>query len=261
MRTPKTQTVLVKRQNLILFAVVAGLIGGSAALLTRLKANQRLGPPGLKTVPIPGDNLRVRVQLPEKVLDYESEEIEPQPLVTNTLPRDTSYGQRLYRAPDGFRILVNVVLMGLDRTSLHKPEFCLVGGGWRIDSSERLTIAISRPHLYLLPVTRKLLTRQENIGGYQVTARGIFVYWYVAEGAISGDATGLERMWWMAKELVRTGVLQRWAYVTCFTVCAPGEEEKAYNRLCEFIAAAVPEFQLATGKQVDVKSESMPVRE
>ena len=29
----------------------------------------------------------------------------------------------------------------------------------------------------------------------------------------------------MAQGLIRTGVLQRWAYVTVFADCAPGEEE------------------------------------
>ncbi|MCS7338139.1 MAG: EpsI family protein, partial [Verrucomicrobiae bacterium] len=214
------------------------------------KAGQKLGSPGVTTIPIPGERLRVQVKLPEKVLDYRSEEIEQAAIVTNTLPQDTSFGQRLYEAPDGFKLLLNVVLMGLDRTSLHKPEFCLVGAGWRIDASERLSIPVDRPHPYLLPVTRKLVTREDTFAGQKFTRRGIFVYWYVADGAISGDATGLERMFWMAKELLTTGVLQRWAYVTCFAVCAPGEEELTYNRMREFIAAAVPEFQLAAGKPV-----------
>lgn len=238
----------MKNQKLIVLLSVVALTGSTAVLLGRLKAAQTLGAPGVVTRPIPGEKLRTVVELPEKVLDYDSTPIEQQQIVTNTLPRDTSYGQRLYQAPDGFKLLLNVVLMGLDRTSLHKPEFCLVGGGWRIDTSERLTIPIAKPYPYLLPVTRKLLSREDNVGGYRIRQRGVFVYWYVADGAISGDATGLERMWWTAKELLRTGVLQRWAYVTCFTVCAPGEEETVYNRMREFIAAAVPEFQLATGK-------------
>jgi len=251
----------VKNQKLIVLIVVVVLTGASAALLGRLKAAQKLGSPGVTTAPIQGESLRVIVRLPEKVLDFESEEVEQLPIVTNTLPRDTSYGQRLYQAPDGFKLLLNVVLMGLDRTSLHKPEFCLVGAGWRIDTSERLTIPIAKPHPYILPVTRKLLTRHDNVGGQLLTRRGVFVYWYVADGAVSGDATGIERMWWTARELLRTGVLQRWAYVTCFAVCAPGEEEAVYKRMCEFIAAAVPEFQLATGTPLEAKTSAPVARQ
>jgi len=51
-------------------------------------------------------------------------------------------------------------------------------------------------------------------------------------------------MWWMARELFRTGELQRWAYVLCFAVCLPGQEEVTFERIRKFIAAAVPEFQL-----------------
>ena len=52
------------------------------------------------------------------------------------LPEDTSFGARLYTAPDQFGLLMNVVLMGTDRTSLHKPQFCLTGQGWAIDQSK-----------------------------------------------------------------------------------------------------------------------------
>jgi len=39
-------------------------------------------------------------------------------------------------------------------------------------------------------------------------------------------------------------VLQRWAYVTYFAVCAPGQEDAAYERLKKLIQTSVPEFQL-----------------
>lgn len=244
-----------KGELIILFCVIA-LTGASAAVLMRLKGNQRLGQPGIKTTPIAG-SIQRQIDLPERVLDFESREI-PQPaIVTNTLPADTSYGQRLYRAADGFEVLMNVVMMGSDRTSLHKPEFCLVGGGWRIDTSEHLKIPIMQPHRYDLPVVRKLVTRQHMQDGRPVTVRGVYVYWYVADGALSGDATGFERMWWLAKHLLLTGELQRWAYVTCFSVCPPGQEEATYERLKQFVAASVPMFQLTTGPAVRVSDKAV----
>jgi hypothetical protein len=33
----------------------------------------------------------------------------------------------------------------------------------------------------------------------------------------------------------------------CYTLCEPGEEEAAFERLREFIAASVPEFQIPAG--------------
>ena len=44
--------------------------------------------------------------------------------------------------------------------------------------------------------------------------------------------------------LFRTGVLQRWAMISYFAVCAPGQEEATFERLKKFIAASAPEFQL-----------------
>ena len=230
-----------------LMLIVVLLVAGTGAGLGWIKSNQKLGKPGVTTTPVAGDNVRVRVELPAKVLDYESEWLDPDEIVTNTLPRDTSYGERIYKAPDGFQTTLNVVLMGTDRTSLHKPQFCLEGAGWHIDqsSSTATTVPIDRPHPYELPVV-KLLTHKDAVeNGQRVIARGVYVYWYVADGAVSASTSGIQRMWLMVKEMFRTGVLQRWAYVSCFSVCRPGEEDATFQRMKKFIAASVPEFQLA----------------
>ncbi|HVV00492.1 MAG TPA: hypothetical protein VHH88_03965, partial [Verrucomicrobiae bacterium] len=48
----------------------------------------------------------------------------------------------------------------------------------------------------------------------------------------------------MAKQMLLTGVLQRWAYVMCFSACPPGQESATVDRMKKFIAAAAPQFQL-----------------
>jgi hypothetical protein len=45
--------------------------------------------------------------------------------------------------------------------------------------------------------------------------------------------------------LLTTGVLQRWAYISYFAVCEPGQEDAAFERVKKLIVASVPEFQLA----------------
>lgn len=221
------------------------LIGGTASLLAHMRANQRLGSPGVKTEPI-DDSIRVRVALPEKVLNYSSKEVEVEAIVTNTLPADTSFGQRRYETPDGFTIAMNVVLMGRDRTSMHKPQFCLTGAGWNIDqaASAEDKIRVGEPLGYDLPVVKLVSTRQVEQQGHAETYRGVYVYWFVADGAVSASVTGFERMWWMMKHMVTTGELQRWAYVSCFAACKPGQEDAAYERMKQFISASVPQFQI-----------------
>ena len=240
----------MNKQKIILMVVTLAVIGAAAGILNHLKANQRLGAPGVKTTQPLADKLNVEVLLPEQVLDYASKFVQQPEVVTNVLPADTSYGQREYLQPDAHwlsQITMNVVLMGTDRTSIHKPQFCLVGQGWRIDDAQtkELKIPVARPQAYELPVIKLVSTREVNNGkGQSVVFRGIYVYWFVADGALSGDMSGGERMWSMARHMLQTGVLQRWAYVSCFAVCLPGQEDATYERMENFIAAAVPEFQL-----------------
>jgi hypothetical protein len=51
-------------------------------------------------------------------------------------------------------------------------------------------------------------------------------------------------MWWMARDLMKTGVLQRWAYINYFAPCLPGQEQATFERIKKMIAASAPQFQL-----------------
>jgi hypothetical protein len=243
----------MKRNSWILALLTLLMIGSAAVVLARFKSIQRLGEPAVKTRPIPGSKT-VEVVLPEKVLDYTSEWIPQSEIVTNVLPKDTSYGQRYYLGPDEFRVQVNVVLMGEDRASLHKPDFCLVGAGWQIDhaATRQAAIRVAKPQPYDLPVTKLVVSREVEHNGQKVMLRGVYVYWYVADGVMSGDASGFGRMWSMSKTLITTGVLERWAYVSYFAYGPPGAEDVTYERLQKLIAASVPEFQLTPKSKTEL---------
>jgi hypothetical protein len=232
----------------LLLAVALGLMAGAAGMLGRYTGKQKLGTPGVKTCAVPAggaeDNgKRVRVLVPERVLDYQSEWIDVDSITLGVLPQDTSFGARRYKGLDGFQMVLNVVLMGTDRTSLHKPQFCLEGQGLRIDqtASESTNIWVGGPHPYALPVTKLVATDPAR------HARALYVYWYVTDGEVSGSATGFDRMWRMSYELFRTGILQRWAYVSLLTECAPGQEQATFERMKQFIAAMVPGLEQAPG--------------
>jgi Protein of unknown function (DUF3485) len=235
----------MNKQKTILLALTLAMIAGTGWFLGHIHSFQRLGKPGVKTRPLAGSQ-NLEVVLPENVLDYESEPIPLAEIVTNTLPADTSYGQKLYTSTDGFRIQFGVVLMGGDRTSLHKPQFCLEGQGFQLGPSAYSTqaVPIERPYPYELSVGRLIGTRQVEVNGQRQVVRAIYVYYYVADGALSASASGAQRMWWMARDLIRTGVLQRWAYVSYLAICEPGQEDATFERMKTFIAASAPEFQL-----------------
>ena len=246
----------------VMLVVALALMAAAAVFLGRLQSFQRMGRPGVKVVARPVYNPAGEVvgtnwvDLPERVLDYRSKEIPVEPLVLNWLPKDTVYGQRIYSSPtglpgatNGFQAALNVVLMGSDRTSIHKPQYCLTGAGWRILETEQTTVRIAEPHPYDLPVVKLTCERRApRADGSSELRRGLYVYWFVADGQLSSDH--LQRMWWMARDMIREGIWQRWAYVACFSVCLPGQEDATYGRMNELIAAAVPRFQLASGAPV-----------
>lgn len=241
----------MNRQKWILLIVVLVLVAGTAGVLLRLKTIQKLGVPGVKCVPIQEGGLRLKVELPQRVQGYTFTPQETAAVVSNTLPKDTSYGQGFYVAPDGFAAQVQVVLMGMDRTSIHNPQFCLQGQGWQIDESASHVeqVPIDRPRTYSLPVMKVVTTesRAVTLNGHTLHRRGLYVYWFVANGEYT--ALQWKRMWWMARDLMCTGVLQRWAYISYFSVCAPGQEEATFERMKKLIAATVPEFQLTPGPE------------
>ena len=133
----------MKSRKIIVFVCVLALVAGGAGALTWLKKNQRLGAPGIKATPIPG-SIMMSFDLPAQVLDYTSTNEAQSQTVLDTLPKDTSYAQRLYVDTNGFWVNANVILMGMDRTSIHKPDFCLPGQGWNIDKKETVSIPDSR---------------------------------------------------------------------------------------------------------------------
>lgn len=227
------------------------LIGSTAILLSHMQASQQLGRPGVRVVAqsvfdeIGGLVATNSVELPESVLNFRSS---PMPVSTNVtawLPRDTTYGARYYEAPDGFGMTLNVVLMGSDRTSIHKPEYCLPGQGTSIDRKESRFISVREPRAYDLPVTCFTVSREIEEKGARRRVQALYVFWFVADGQISADHN--QRMLWMTRDLLTTGILQRWAYVSCYSVCPPGQEAAVFDRMAELIGAAVPRFQLTAG--------------
>jgi len=234
----------MKRQKIILSAIALALIGGTALLLGAVP--QKLGAPGVKASPIPGSE-RWQVYLPEHVLDFASTNQAPDTNTLAMLPKDTSMADRIYYKPGIIPFCSGVVLMGTDRTSIHKAEYCLQGAGMHIDQMTTDTVRIEQPQPYDLPVIKILGTDNVSVGGKEITKKCVYVYWYVADGALSNDRSGFGRMWSMAKQLVMTGVLQRWAYVRFYTICDPGQEDAAYAEIKRMIAASVPQFQLTHG--------------
>ncbi len=233
----------MNRQKGILLVTTLALIASAGALLQHLKTHQLLGKPGIKAAPIAGSTV-MQIELPEKVLDIPSEKLVEDGIVTNMLPKDTSFATRRYRqTTNEYGIFARVVMMGKDRTSIHKPEYCLPGQGWHLDVKTNVTLTVGGAHPYPLVVAKWIISNSyKDDRGQTEQVRGIYVFWFVADNEQTADHW--TRIRWLARDLLRHGVLQRWAYVSYFTICYPGQEEAAYERVRELITASVPEFQL-----------------
>jgi hypothetical protein len=239
--------------------VTLGVFALAALLLIQVGASQRLAAPGLRLSSEPtymtgGELVRTQsVTFPANVAGFEAKPLEVSKEEVDWLPKDTLFGRCVYSATNGFEAQASVVLMGTDRTSIHKPQFCLDAQGWHIEKSEVATIPMARPHPYDLKVMKLTANKRLlNNQGQPITASALYVYWFVADKLLTPHHG--ERMWWMARDLVLTGVLQRWAYVSYFTAwpgTSPALEEAAFAQMKELVAASVPEFQLAAGTPLE----------
>jgi len=239
----------MSRAARMMTVAVAALILGAGALLEYLKRNQRLGQPGVRLVETPmfdeaGEKARDRsVDLPAVVPGYTSEALPMARLVLDWLPPDTDYGHRAYKSEDGFWIQSGAVLMGGDRTSIHQPQYCLTGQGYRIAEETKETIRVGGDAGFDLPV-RRIVARGTFRGpdGKAVELTRLLVYWFVTKGSLTADHE--QRMWEQALRQLRTGELQRWAYITCFAPCEPGREDEVYERMKSFIQSFSPGFMI-----------------
>jgi hypothetical protein len=233
----------MKNQKWLILLAVLVLIAGTAGALTWLKANQRLGKPGIQAVAIPG-GLTMKIDLPAQVLDFASTNVPESEIELGYFPKDTSFVERWYTSTNNLPgIVAAVVLMGADRTSIHRPEYCLAGQGFACEEKEVVDIPVGGSQPYQLPVSKWKVSRLiHQPGGQSVRESGLYVFWFVADNE---QTTGnVQFQCYLIRDLLFKGVLQRWAYISYFSACPPGQEEPTFTRMKKLIAASVPEFQL-----------------
>ncbi|MBC7369185.1 MAG: EpsI family protein, partial [Undibacterium sp.] len=158
------------------------------------------------------------------------------------LPADTGYARKNYVAvADGARrVFVSVVLSGRDRTSIHRPELCLVGQGWSIEGATREDFDYpgrgeARFAATVLRVKREIVTPRGRVAVPELVA-----YWFVDSERVV--ATNGGRFWRDAWNRLAHGRPDRWAYVLVQTSATDGEEA-ALGRMQAVLAGTLPAFQ------------------
>lgn len=188
-----------------------------------------------------------RVRFPSNLPGYFTMDGPVTKLENEALPKDTSFGRKMYFDVDSkSKLQMSAVLMKTDRTSIHRPQICINAQGWKITKSDIVTIPVAKPTPYNLGATCLTLSKQfRDDAGHDRTASAVYVYWFVAEHRIA--PTHPEAIWNISKDLLISGTLHPWGFVSCFSTGEPGEEGLILQRIKRLIAASAPEFQLSSG--------------
>lgn len=127
------------------------------------------------------------------------------------LPADTRFVKARYEDKVGNRIYVSLVLSGRERSSIHRPQRCLVAQGREIVSSRAVDFPVDgREPLRAMVLDSLRHTRSPE--GDVTGPPEFFVYWFVGQGRETPHH--LVRMFWLGWDRVVHGVGHRWAYVS-----------------------------------------------
>jgi hypothetical protein len=131
-------------------------------------------------------------------------------IVTEQLPADTTFATAVYRSARGGPLVVQVVLTGRERESIHRPQRCLVAQGFEITRSHVLSVPM--PGRARLDVMALDAIQHLRLPGQPTADRpAFFGYWFAGQGRDTPYHNS--RMFWLAWDRVFRGVAHRWAYI------------------------------------------------
>jgi len=191
---------------LLHIGIIAAILGAGILATTLTSDVSRVSEPGVRLV----DG---KPYLPEQAGDWIGGPL--QGLTEDErklLPPDTEGARRLYKDKEGRELFCSVVLAGTEVTSIHRPELCLPGQGWRIEQEYTEPVPTDDAPGGVLRVMRMNATRTfPLVDGRTVQTRSIFAYWFVGKNRVTPHHW--ERILWTSKDRVLHNRNHRWAYV------------------------------------------------
>jgi hypothetical protein len=121
------------------------------------------------------------------------------------LPGDTRFARMLYRRGNSESAFVSIVVTGSDRSSIHRPEWCLPAQGYKIRQSrlEHLNTPHGAMAISYLDVTQ----------GQASQAEDAYLYWF-SSGNGHHTPRHSTRHFWMALDSLIDGKQHRWAFIS-----------------------------------------------
>ena len=174
---------------------------------------------------------------------WEGQPAEVTAVEREVLPADTGFSRMNYVSLHDLnvRVFLSIVLSGRDRSSIHRPELCLVGQGWTI--TDRTAHTFTRPDAReaRVPATVLRIEREFTTArGEKVKVPALFAYWFVGADKVVPTNTG--RLLHTSLDRLRHLQAHRWAYVVAQTL-APDGETAALARIQAVLDGTLPAFQ------------------
>ena len=142
------------------------------------------------------------------------------------LPKDTEGSRRLFKNKDGNELFCSIVLAGRDVTSIHRPELCLPGQGWKIQNEYTQSIPVSAAPGGMLNVMRMNASRAiQDPEGRATDAQSVFAYWFVGKDRVT--PYHWQRIYWTAKDRIFHDTNHRWAYILIHVPITGGVQQGA----------------------------------
>jgi exosortase len=148
----------------------------------------------------------VKMVLPDSVPGYLGFDQAASPAELLILPKDTEIVRKRYIGGAPVDVGCEIVLSGTAKSSIHRPQVCLIAQGWTIRQEQSIAIALLDGRSQRV----RVLTIARTEGGKVYT--GYYIYWYVGKDRTTDN--NFERIFLTSWDRVVRRINHRWAYVT-----------------------------------------------
>jgi len=159
----------------------------------------------------------------------------------DVLPHDTSFIKSIYTNSMEQQVFVSIVLSGKERSSIHRPQRCLVGQGNTIMSTKNLKVPLEGRDPLKLCILETVKNYRDAEGNPQAY-HGYYAYWFA--GQDRETHSHYERMFWLAWDRVIHSVSHKWAYIAVSGRRADEEDELYKEEIIDFVQKLYPHLVL-----------------
>ena len=182
----------------------------------------------------------VNMSLPDSLPGYLGFEEAPSEAELHILPKDTEFAKKRYVGSAPVDVRCEIVLSGAAKSSIHRPQVCLIAQGWTIYQEQTIPITLGNGHSQEV----RVLTIGRKEEGKVFT--GYLIYWYVGKDRTTAD--NFQRILLTSWDRVVRRVNHRWAYVTISGALPGGSDSKSANKwllndLVDFTRGIIPVIQ------------------